>query len=60
MRTYGNFQILTVYETNISELCQEVIRQMACKNVTIVDLNEDPSTYITRKRQRNYFLPCKK
>ena len=49
MCTYSEFQILTVYETCISKLGHEVLRQMACKNVTILDLNEDPITFNTKK-----------
>ena len=37
MSSYNEFQTLTVYETDLSELCHEVFKQMACKNATTLD-----------------------
>ena len=49
---HSEFHILTVYKTYISELCQEAFKQMAYKNSTILDLNEDPNAYNTRRKMK--------
>ena len=46
MSTYSEIQILRVYETYISERCYEVFRQVAYKNATILDLNDDPNIFV--------------
>ena len=53
MSTYSELQIVTVNETYLLELCHEVFRQMAFKNANVLDLNEYPTTYITRRKMKN-------